>query len=81
MTPSDRAAASDREKTQTPLSEALETCAHIGMPHHVEMIQALLDQPGGCSQSDPEFTDTSLSALFWLTERSVGATPRGELRL
>jgi hypothetical protein len=38
----DRADAGDREKAQTLLSEALETYAHIGMPRHIEMTQALL---------------------------------------
>jgi hypothetical protein len=38
----DRAAKGDREKAQTLLSEALESYAQIGMPRHVEMIQALL---------------------------------------
>ncbi len=38
----DRAAPGDREKSQTPTSEALETYTHIGMPRHIEMTQALL---------------------------------------
>ena len=40
----DRAAPGDREKAQTLLSEALESYTHIGMPRHIEMTQALLDQ-------------------------------------
>ena len=39
----DRAAAGDREKAQTLLSEALETYTHIGMPRHIEMARALLN--------------------------------------
>jgi len=38
----DRAAPGDREKAQTALKEALETYARIGMPRHIEMVQALL---------------------------------------
>jgi len=37
----DRANPGDREKAQTLLSEALETYTRIGMPRHIEMIQAL----------------------------------------
>jgi hypothetical protein len=37
----DRAAPGDREKAQTLLSEALRTYTQIGMPRHIEMIQAL----------------------------------------
>ena len=40
----DRAAPGDREKAQTLLSEALETYTQIGMPRHIEMTKALLDQ-------------------------------------
>ena len=38
----DRAAAGDREKAHTLLGEALETYTRIGMPCHIEVIQALL---------------------------------------
>ena len=37
----DRAGRGDREKAQTLLTEALETYTRIGMPRHIEMIQAL----------------------------------------
>jgi tetratricopeptide (TPR) repeat protein len=40
----DRADAGDRKMAQTLLSEALETYTLIGMPRHIEMVQALLDQ-------------------------------------
>jgi hypothetical protein len=40
----DRAARGDREKAQALLREALETYAQIGMPHHIEMVRALLVQ-------------------------------------
>jgi hypothetical protein len=43
----DRAARGDRAKAQTLLREALESYTQIGMPRHVEMTQALLDQAGG----------------------------------
>jgi hypothetical protein len=39
----DRAMPGDRKKAHTLLTEALETYTHIGMPHHIEMTQALLD--------------------------------------
>jgi tetratricopeptide (TPR) repeat protein len=38
----DRAAPGDRKKAQTLLNEALETYTNIGMPRHIEMIQALI---------------------------------------
>jgi predicted ATPase len=38
----DRAAPGDREKAQTLLREALESYTQIGMPRHIEMIQALI---------------------------------------
>jgi tetratricopeptide (TPR) repeat protein len=38
----DRAATGDREKAQTLFDEAVETYTQIGMPRHIEMIQALL---------------------------------------
>lgn len=31
-----------REKAQTLLSEALETCTHIGMPRHIEIAKTLM---------------------------------------
>jgi hypothetical protein len=37
----DRAAAGDRKKVQTLLDRALEIYTSIGMPRHIEMIQAL----------------------------------------
>jgi hypothetical protein len=37
----DRAARGDRVKAQTLLREAMETYTQIGMPRHIEMIQAL----------------------------------------
>jgi len=40
----DRAAPGDSEKAQTLLREALESYERIGMPRHIEMAQALLDQ-------------------------------------
>jgi hypothetical protein len=40
----DRAAAGDDERAQTLLREALENYADIGMPRHIVMTQALLDQ-------------------------------------
>ena len=43
----DRAAAGDREKAQTMLREALESYTQIGMPRHVEMVQALLARTRG----------------------------------
>ncbi len=43
----DRAAPGDREKAQTLLSEALDTYTRIGMPRHIEMTGALLDQGAG----------------------------------
>jgi hypothetical protein len=43
----DRAAQGDREKAQTLLSEALDTYTRIGMPRHIEMTGALLDQGAG----------------------------------
>jgi tetratricopeptide (TPR) repeat protein len=43
----DRAAAGDREKAQTLLSEALDTYKRIGMPRHIEMTGALLNQGAG----------------------------------
>jgi tetratricopeptide (TPR) repeat protein len=46
----DRAAPGDRERAQTLLREALETYAHIGMPRHIEMTQALLDRAAGLSE-------------------------------
>ena len=39
----DRAAPSDREKVETLLGGALETYARIGMPHHSEMTETLID--------------------------------------
>ncbi len=39
----DRAAAGDREMTQTLLGEALESYTQIGMPRHIEMVRTLLD--------------------------------------
>lgn len=38
-----RAAPGDCEKAQTLLTEALESYQRIGMPRHVEMVEALLD--------------------------------------
>ncbi len=43
----DRAGPDDRDKAQTLLGEALETYTHIGMPRHIEITQALLDQAAG----------------------------------
>jgi len=43
----DRAAPGDSEKAQTLLREALESYERIGMPRHIEMAQALLDQAAG----------------------------------
>lgn len=43
----DRAGRGDREKAQTLLNEALETYTHIGMPRHIEMIQALAKHLSG----------------------------------
>jgi tetratricopeptide (TPR) repeat protein len=40
----DRAAPGDREMARTSLSEALETYTRIGMPRHIDMTQALVDQ-------------------------------------
>jgi hypothetical protein len=40
----DRAAAGDREKASTLLSEALESYTQIGMPRHMQLTQVLLDQ-------------------------------------
>jgi tetratricopeptide (TPR) repeat protein len=39
----DRAAAVDREKARTLLSEALESYTQIGMPRHIEIVRALLN--------------------------------------
>jgi len=39
----DRAVPDDREKARTLLSESLESYTQIGMPRHIEMVQALLD--------------------------------------
>jgi hypothetical protein len=39
----DRAAAGDREKARTLVSEALESYTQIGMPRHVEIVRALLN--------------------------------------
>jgi hypothetical protein len=41
-----RAANGDRDKARTLLGEAKESYASIGMPRHIEMTQALLDQIG-----------------------------------
>jgi Fic family protein len=38
----DRAAPGDRGKAQRLLNEARQTYTHIGMPRHIEVIQALL---------------------------------------
>jgi hypothetical protein len=43
----DRAAPGDREKARTLLSEALASYTHIGMPHHIEMTQSLLNRTAG----------------------------------
>jgi len=43
----ERAAAGDREKARTLLSEALASYTHIGMPHHIEMTQSLLNRTAG----------------------------------
>jgi len=43
----DRAAKDDREKARTLLSEALATYTQIGMPRHIEMTHALLEQIAG----------------------------------
>ena len=40
----DRAARGDREKARTLLDEATQSYRTIGMPRHIEMTQALLDQ-------------------------------------
>ena len=40
----DRAGPGDREKARTLLTEALESYTQIGMPRHIEMTRALLDQ-------------------------------------
>jgi tetratricopeptide (TPR) repeat protein len=40
----DRADPGDRKTAQTLLGEALETYRHIGMPRHIEIAQALLEQ-------------------------------------
>ena len=40
----DRAARGDREKARTMLDEATQSYRAIGMPRHIEMTQALLDQ-------------------------------------
>jgi tetratricopeptide (TPR) repeat protein len=39
----DRAGPGDRKKAQTPLREALETYAQIGMPRHIQMARTLLN--------------------------------------
>jgi predicted ATPase len=43
----DRAARGDREKARTLLGEALATYTQIGMPRHIEMTYALLEQIAG----------------------------------
>jgi tetratricopeptide (TPR) repeat protein len=43
----DHAAPGNREKARTLLSEALASYARIGVPRHIEMTQALLDQGAG----------------------------------
>ena len=40
----DRAAPGDSQRARTLLSEALESYERIGMPRHIEMTKALLDQ-------------------------------------
>ena len=40
----ERAAPGDRIKARTLLNEALETYTQIGMPRHIEIARALLDQ-------------------------------------
>jgi tetratricopeptide (TPR) repeat protein len=43
----DRAAKGDREKANALLNQALETYKQIGMPRHIQMTQALLEQVAG----------------------------------
>ena len=43
----ERAAPADREKAQRLVGEALLVYTRIGMPRHIEMIQALLNQRSG----------------------------------
>jgi hypothetical protein len=43
----DRGTNGDRKKAQTLLSDALETYTHIGMPRHIELIQALAKDLAG----------------------------------
>ena len=40
----ERGARGDREKARTLLTEALESYGQIGMPRHIEIVRALLDQ-------------------------------------
>jgi hypothetical protein len=43
----DRDAPGDRDKARQLLSEAIESYRRLGMPKHVEMAEALLEQAGG----------------------------------
>jgi hypothetical protein len=42
-----RAGSGDREKARRLLGEALASYTRIGMPRHIEIIQALLEQVAG----------------------------------
>jgi hypothetical protein len=65
----DRGAPGDREKARTLIRDALETYTQIGMPRHIEMTHALLDQ--GWRSAKVSLPGASSRRRIWASHRGA----------